>query len=356
MSAEETVFLTGFPGFIAGRLLRRLAAEPFNFILLVQPALLDRAKAEIETIVADTGRDTRDFIVRVGDITQTNLGLRDREVQEARSHTTIIYHLAAIYDLAVSRELAETVNVHGTRNVNDFARTVVDLRRYHYVSTCYVAGKRTGLILETDLPHAAGFRNHYEETKYLAECDVDRLKKELPVTIHRPAVVVGDSVTGETVKYDGIYYLIHYLLRWPSLLTRLNIGNDVVRLNLVPVDFVVQALAVLARDEGVLGKTLQLADPAPLTTAELFDEVSKCLTGKPSSLRIPASVVQFSLMTPPSPFLTGLPHHAVPYFFIKQTYDTSQSAAVLNTYDIRCPPFRSYVKNIVGYAAAHPTL
>jgi thioester reductase-like protein len=69
--------------------------------------------------------------------------------------------------------------------------------------------------------------------------EVEVLKPDLPITIHRPAVVCGDSITGETVKYDGIYYLIHYLLKWPSLLSVFNIGNIDVSLNLVPVDFVV---------------------------------------------------------------------------------------------------------------------
>ena len=82
-----------------------------------------------------------------------------------------------------------------------------NLRRYNYVSTCYVAGKRKGEIRENELEHDAGFRNFYEETKYLAEIEVERLKSEFPVTIFRPSVVVGDSETGETAKYDGIYYL-----------------------------------------------------------------------------------------------------------------------------------------------------
>src|SRR6185503_1551609 len=107
------------------------------------------------------------------------------------------------------------------------------------VSTCYVAGRRTGEILETELEHRAGFRNFYEETKYLAEAEVEKLKNDLPVTIFRPSVVVGDSRTGETAKYDGIYYLILYLRKSPALLRFVNVGNDAVKLNLVPVDFVV---------------------------------------------------------------------------------------------------------------------
>ena len=198
-----------------------------------------------------------------GDITEPNLGLSAADLEIARSQSTHVFHLAAIYDLAVARDLALRVNVEGTRNVNQFARSLPQLRHYHYVSTCYVAGKRTGRILENELRHDAGFRNYYEETKYLAELEVEALKSELPVTIHRPAVVCGDSQTGETAKYDGIYYLIRYLLKWPSVLSAFNIGNSEVALNLVPVDFVVEAMSALARDPRAIGKTLQLADPIP---------------------------------------------------------------------------------------------
>src|SRR5206468_12730713 len=212
--------------------------------------------------------------------------------------TTSLFHLAAIYDLAVDRDFAMRVNVDGTRNVNKFARSLGHLRRYHYVSTCYVAGKREGIIMETELLHDAGFRNHYEETKYLAEMEVETLKSELPVTIHRPAVVCGDSKTGETVKYDGIYYLIHYLRKWPMGLTLLNIGNPEVCLNLVPVDFVIESMVALAQDERAAGATIQLADPAPLTTQELFDSISKSIRGRDSLATVPAGIVYPVLMLP----------------------------------------------------------
>ena len=71
---------------------------------------------------------------------------------------------------------------------------------------------------------------------------------------------------------------------------------------------------------------------------------------------MPAPLVQFSLSLPPSPAITGLPHHAVPYFFLKQTYDTTQSKELLDAYGIHCPPFSSYVKTIVDFAAQHPKL
>jgi thioester reductase-like protein len=224
------------------------------------------------------------------------------------------------------------------------------------VSTCYVAGKREGEILETELRHEAGYRNFYEESKYLAEVEVDSAKGELPITIYRPSVVCGDSQTGETGKYDGVYFLIHYLLKWPSMLSLINIGNHKVSLNLVPVDFVVDAMAALAFDERAIGKTLQLADPSPLSTNQLFNTIAGSIDGHRSKITAPAKLVRFFLMLPPSPRITGLPHHAVPYFFVRQLYDTSQSQELLAAHGIQCPPFESYVDRIVDFAHKHPVI
>ena len=353
---DETIFLTGFPGFIAGRLVKRLAQDGARFFLLVQPAFAERARADAARISEETGRPVSDFRIIEGDITRPDLGMRGAELDEARHETTQLFHLAAIYDLAVSRDIAVKVNVEGTRRVNLFARSVKNLRRYHYVSTCYVAGLRRGLILETELAHHAGFRNHYEETKYLAELEVDALKDELPLTIHRPSVVVGDSLTGETAKYDGIYYLIHYLRKSARLLSLINIGNRRVRLNLVPVDFVVEAMAALAREERAAGATLQLADPEPLTTHAIFDSIAHALAGRASRLTIPARLVRPSLMLPFSPALTGLPHSGVPYFFLEQTYDTARAQELLAPHGVHCPPFSSYVHALVDFVARHPKL
>jgi thioester reductase-like protein len=356
MGTSETIFLTGFPGFIAGRLLRRLAAEPFKFLLLVQAAFIERARQEVREIAEQIGRSETEFRILEGDITEPNLGLSAQDLESARREATVIFHLAALYDLAVARDIALRVNLEGTRNVNQFARSVSKLRQYHYVSTCYVAGKREGPIFEDELQHDAGFRNNYEETKYLAEVEVQNLKSELPVTIHRPAVVCGDSQTGETVKYDGIYYLIHYLLKRPRFNSFFNIGNREVSLNLVPVDFVVEALAVLTSEPRAIGETLQIADPYPLTTYELFNTIARCINGTGSRITLPAGLVEFSLMLPTSPAITGLPHHAVPYFFIKQTYDTIESSRLLASHDVHCPAFPSYVQAIVDFAARHPVL
>jgi thioester reductase-like protein len=356
MPDRETLFITGFPGFIANRLLERLARKDCDFILLVQPSLVSRALEEIERITQLTGRSVNDFQIVEGDISVPRLALSNVDLELVQQETTRVFHLAAVYDLAVPQDVAMRVNAGGTRNVVELARSLPKLRQFHHVSTCYVAGKREGVILETELKHNAGYRNFYEESKYLAELEVESAKNELPITIHRPSVVCGDSQTGETGKYDGVYYLIHYLLRWPSMLSLINIGNHVVSLNLVPVDFVVDAMAALAFDERAIGKTLQLADPSPLTTNQLFNAIAKSIDEHHSRITAPAKWVRFFLMLPPSPRITGLPHHAVPYFFVKQLYDTTESQQLLASHNIRCPPFASYVDNIVEFAKRNPVI
>ncbi|MEP6708119.1 MAG: SDR family oxidoreductase [Pyrinomonadaceae bacterium] len=356
MPLSEAIFITGFPGFIAARLVKRLAADRARFFLLVQPAFVERAREQIALISRETETPRENFRIFEGDITTVDLGLSPADSEVVRSETSTLFHLAAIYDLAVARELAMRVNVAGTRNINSFARTVRHLRRYHYVSTCYVAGLRKGVILENELPHNAGFRNFYEETKYLAEREVEALKSELPVTIHRPAVVCGDSRTGETAKYDGVYYLIQYLRLWPAALTLVNIGNRDVQLNLVPVDFVIDAMAALAKDDRAIGATVQLADPAPLATHQLFNEIAAALKGRGAVVGMPAELVRPALMLPFAEKISGLPHAAVPYFFLSQTYDTSRARELLEPHGVRCPRFPDYVKNLISFVAQHPRL
>ena len=356
MSGPSTVFLTGFPGFIAERLVARLAEPETRFYLLVQPAFVELAKRSIERICGAKNVPLENFAIVRGDITQPDLGLSPEALDAVRDEVTDVFHLAAVYDLAVAEDIAYSVNLAGTRNVNDLVRSLPKLRRYNYISTCYVAGKREGRILESELEHDAGFRNHYEETKYLAEVEVEKLKDELPVTTFRPSVVVGDSETGETAKYDGIYYLILYLRQAPNLLRSVNVGNTKVKLNLVPVDFVVDGIAALSKDDAAIGKTIALADPSPLATSELFDVIAENLSGRGSLVTPPPSLVEWSLSLPFSPPLTGLPHAAVPYFFISQTYDTAVASSLLDEHGINCPNFRDYAANLIRFVNEHPKL
>src|SRR3712207_3364464 len=203
-----TVLLTGFPGFIGRRLVRTLAAEHPGrpIICLVEERMADAARALAAEIAPS-------IEVLPGDIAERRLGLADGDWQRLVSEVTHAYHLAAIYDLAVPIELAQRVNVDGTGNVLELCMAARNFERLAYVSTAYVAGDRTGVVYEHELALGQGFKNHYESTKFQAEVWVRELMHRIPTTILRPAIVVGDSQTGETEKFDGPYYLLRVIAR-----------------------------------------------------------------------------------------------------------------------------------------------
>ena len=230
------IFLTGFPVFLGSGLLPRIlspATDP-TAVCLVQAKFLGDAERRVETLTSEYPHLEGRIEVLVGDITQPHLGLgKSKKLQKS---ITEIFHLAAVYDLSVERNLAMRVNVEGTRHMLDFAAGCTALERFQYVSTCYVSGRYAGIFREQDLVKGQKFNNYYEETKYLAEVEVQkRMIGGLPATIYRPAIVVGDSRTGATQKYDGPYYVMRWLLRQPFVAVLPVVGDPTtVRVNLVP--------------------------------------------------------------------------------------------------------------------------
>src|SRR6185437_4524099 len=113
MPDRETLFITGFPGFIANRLLERLARKDCDFILLVQPSLVSPALEEIKRITQLSDRSVGDFQIVEGDISQPRLALSDVDLELVKPPTTRLFHLAAVYDLAVPHDIAMRVNAGG---------------------------------------------------------------------------------------------------------------------------------------------------------------------------------------------------------------------------------------------------
>ena len=158
----SAILFTGFPGFLGSELLPRLLARsPGDYALcIVQPKFAALARHRAASLEAARPELAGRIRLIEGDITRP-LDVPAGELRE-------IWHLAAVYDLAVSRELGMRVNVEGTRNVLELARRSPSLERLHYVSTCYVSGRYEGVFAEADLEKGQRFNNHYEETKYLA--------------------------------------------------------------------------------------------------------------------------------------------------------------------------------------------
>jgi thioester reductase-like protein len=351
------ILFTGFPGFLGSELVPRvLRRKPdARAICLVQSKFLPLAHARASALMAaDESLRLRIDVIE-GDITKPGLGI----AAERATSIDEVFHLAAIYDLGVPKDVGLRVNVGGTRNVLDFARTCPSLTRLHYVSTCYVSGRFKGLFRESDLEEGQSFNNFYEETKYLAEVDVQRRMREgMPVTIYRPAVVVGDSVTGATQKFDGPYVVVQWLLRQPAVAFLPVVGNPKdYRFNVVPRDFVIEAIDYLSALPESRGRVYQLADPAPLTVSETIDVIARASHRRVIRIPLTRRLAKAAIDHFPGVYrLMRIPSAAVDYFVHPTTYDTTNSRQDLAGSGIAPPSLASYVETMVAFARAHPEI
>lgn len=352
----RTIFLTGFPGFLGSRLLPRLLARDADAraVCLVQPKFATVATARVESLVADDpSLDGRIELVE-GDLTAPGLGLDGERL--ART-TTEVWHLAAVYDLSVPRDVGMRVNVDGTRHVLRFAEGCTGLRRHHYVSTCYVSGRHCGPFRETDLDVGQTFNNHYEETKFLAEVEVAEAREGgMPTTVYRPSIVVGDSRTGETQKFDGPYFLLQWLLRQPPRAAVVPYVGDptMVRFNMVPADFVLDGIEALSAAPTSSGQTYQLADPAPLTVDELLEEMLVATGRRGVRVRLPHRLTTWALdHVEAIERFVGIPAAAVDYFVHPTHYDTTNAQRDLEGTGVRCPPVADYLPTLVRFLREH---
>lgn len=349
----SAVLMTGFPGFLGSALLPRILAkrDGATAICVVQARHMDTAKTKLAEIQA-AHPDTAERVQLVeGDITKPGLGLSESIVVDDVDE---VWHLAAVYDLSVAEDIAKLVNIVGTENVLQFCRGRSNFRRLQYVSTCYVSGAYDGEFTEDMLEEGQRFQNHYESTKYEAERLVRAAMAEgLPATIYRPGIVVGDSRTGETQKYDGPYFVADYMKRLPGATFLPNVDRAV-KASLVPRDYVIAAmdeLSVLDRSEG---KTYQLTDPNPPSAREVAEIFGKHLGKRLVWLPIPVSVVRLLDTVPGMRLLTGLPAETLDYFAFPTTYGTAHAVADLEGTGVSCPRFLDYAGNLLDFMAAHP--
>ncbi len=352
-------FFTGFPGFLGSRLVERLLAdEPESgAVCLIQGKFAELAEARRDEIEASVPGGARRIELVEGDITKADLGLAKGRRARLAGEVAGIYHLAAVYDLSVTREVGMAVNVAGTRHVLDFARRCSQLERLDYVSTCYVSGRWAGIFTEDELDKGQSFNNFYEETKFLAEVEVQADREAgLPAAIYRPAIVVGDSETGATQKYDGPYFIIRFILRQPFVAVMPMVGDPTAtRVNLVPRDYVVDAIAHLSRREESLGTTFQLADPAPLTVAELVEEIGRVTGRRVLQVPVMKGPTKAALAyLPAARWLTGIPADSVDYFVHPTHYTNHHTAAALAGSGIELPPIRSYLPRLIEFMDEHP--
>ena len=346
---RDVALVTGFPAFTARRMIAKLlSAEPPEQtakVYVLAPGKLADEAARFVAALPDRERAE----VLAGDVCDMDLGLSSVEYRALSRELTWIHHLAGVYFMGVDDDTARRVNVGGTRTVLDLARDAGRLERVVHWSTAMVSGDRKGRVYEEDLEAGQKLHNAYERTKYEAEKLARAAMRQLPVTVLRPGIIVGDSQTGEIDKLDGPYYLMVLIATNDSGLRLPLLGRGDAPLHLVPIDYVIDAAWQIGRHELSAGRTFHIVDPAPLTAREVFERVAEhAHTEKPRG-HIPGPLARAVLRTPGLARLGRGPLAFVDLLDHAVHYDQTNTAQALAGTAVTCPALADYLPALVRH-------
>ncbi|MBD9395876.1 SDR family oxidoreductase [Acidovorax sp. ACV01] len=354
-------FVTGATGFIGKRLVKKL---------------LERKGAVVHFLIrresADKVADLRSYwgvsaaraVPVFGDLTAKKLGVASEDVKKLKGQIDHFYHLAAVYDLGADEETQVAVNIEGTRNTVDLAKAI-DAGHFHHVSSIAAAGLYEGVFREDMFEEAEGLDHPYFQTKHESE-KIVRQDCKVPWTVYRPAMVVGDSTTGEMDKIDGPYYFFKLIQRLRQLLPPWmpTVGLEGGRVNIVPVDFVVNALNVISHQKDIVKKCYHLVDPVGYRVGDVLDIFSRAAHAPRMNLFINAALLGFipkgikkSLMAM-APVRRvrnavlkdlGLPEDMLTFVNYPTRFDCRETLAALKGSGVTCPNLKDYAWRLWDY-------
>ena len=355
-----TYFVTGATGFIGRYLVANLLKRGKPVYALVRKSSVKKLDALRESL----GANEKTLIAVPGDLAKKHLGVSDADLKKLKGKVDHVFHLAAIYDLNASAEEQKVANVDGTRHAVEFAEAV-QAGCFHHVSSIAAAGLYDGVFREDMFDEAEDLDHAYFSTKHESE-GVVRKRCKRPWRIYRPGFVVGHSKTGEIDKIDGPYYFFKTIQKMRDMLPPWmpTIGIEGGRINIVPVDFVADALDHLAHKKGLDGKCFHLTDPAPHRIGEVLNIFAKAAHAPQMTLRVNAKMFGFI----PAPVVYGLASLAPVKRAIKVTlndlgiprdvfqfvnwptrYDNREAAKALKGSGIEVPPLENYAWRLWDY-------
>ncbi|MEK8048282.1 SDR family oxidoreductase [Ideonella margarita] len=359
-------FVTGATGFIGKRLVRQLLSRRGSTVyFLVRPGSEDKAAA----LLKDWGVSRQRAIAVTGDLTQRKLGVAADVIKGLKGQIDAVYHLAAVYDLGADEEAQVHVNVEGTRNVVEFAKAI-DAGHLHHVSSIAAAGLYEGVFREDMFSEAENLDHPYFMTKHESE-KIVRTESKVPWTVYRPAMVVGDSTTGEMDKIDGPYYFFKLIQRMRQILPPWMpaVGLEGGRINIVPVDFVVAALDHISHSKQPLkGKCFHLVDPTGYRVGDVLDIFSKAAHAPKMNLFVNAALLGFIPRSVTKGLLAlapvrrvrnavmkdlGLPEDILTFINYPTRFDCRETQAALKGSGIACPNLRDYAWRLWDYWERH---
>lgn len=338
MSAD-TVLVTGFPGLRARALAAAMLAgdRDARITLLVHPNRLADAEVALGAFLA------RDRVtVLSGDAAAIDFGLRGADYRELAESVRVVHHAYQVVDLEAPGDIARGVNVGGAREMVELAKAAKRLERLVHHSSVFVSGDRKGLVMESELAAGQEFRSPVEESLALAEQMLAR-HKTLPLCVVRAPWVVGDSLTGEVDRLDGIYPLLVFLAGAPRNAPIPLLPRAEARLYVVPVDYVARAARVIAAHPGAVGRTVHLVDPAAPSVRRFVEIVAERFGQRVESGLNAAGFGRALVKNPGVGMLARRLHLVSELIGTDATYDNRQASELLGQSRVECPPLEAYL-------------
>jgi len=279
-----------------------------------------------------------------------HLGLSSEEYRVLTNNVTDFFHAAAISYTGVDDKTARRVNIDGTINVLEFAADVKNLRRFNHFSSAFVSGDRTGVVTEDELDCGQGFTDHIQKTKLLAEKEVRKAMSSLPISVYRPSMIVGKSASGEADKLEGFYSFVKMVIAPGFNVPMLVPKRGMVPLNIVPVDFVVQAALHISAEESSAGKTFHVVDPNPLTVKQVLSILAeKSGNENPHIITMPTRIAQMLPKIKRIANLAPAYMNAIGVLDRFTIYNCANTVTAMKGSGIICPSFGSYADKMVGF-------
>lgn len=350
----KNILVTGGTGLLGSSLLRRLLRKGHKITLLVRDVSAIQGDG-LGRLLAQEGEDAQapcsSVEVAEGDVTTPRLGLsRTRFLALARDVDTV-FHCAAVTDFG-DRDVLMRTNVAGTKHVLGFVMAGRP-KRYHHISSAYVAGRRTpGRDSDSSSgPHR--FNNAYEETKYIGELLVKQHTATfgLQSTIYRPSIIVGSSRTGYTKTFRGMYTFARalYSISQCACGRPFRIfGDRDALINLVPLDYVADSIVTIAADRRSINKTLYITNPAPPTLAELNVHIADALGISPPEI---VPLTEGLVLNPLERLYLSYTRPYLPYVHSRARFDSTSTQELLAGTGVACPRItRRLISLLVRFA------
>lgn len=282
-------FVTGATGFIGRYLVSNLLKRSGTVYVLVRKD----SQKKFDAIAKKSGWDPKRVVAVAGDMTKPRCGLTPTQLRNLAGKIKHFFHLAAVYDLTASAETQQAANIDGTRHALDLA-AALKVPLFHHTSSIAAAGLYPGIFREDMFEEAEGLEDPYLRTKHDSEAMVRR-ETRFKWRIYRPGMVVGHSKTGEIDKIDGPYYFFTLIKKLRELLPQWVpvLGIEGGRINIVPVDFVADAMDHIAHKPKLDGHTFHLTDPEPMRVGEVLNTFCRAGHAPEMTMRLDARMFAF---------------------------------------------------------------